>query len=164
MMQVVPRFVGAVFLSLVVAVVLTIIPLSERLAIWRPEWVALTFFYWGLTLGPRVNLWLALFFGLILDVLHGSMLGHHAMELVMVAYFSVRLGLRLKPEAYFQQFFLIVVILGGYMLVNRLILGMTGLQGMVEGVQYWAPLLSSMMIWPLYQWLLSFFSIPKKSG
>lgn len=164
MMQVVPRFWGAIFLSLLVATVLTIVPLPERLAMWRPEWVALTFFYWGLTLSSRINLWLALFFGLLMDVLHHSMLGHHALELVLVAYFSVRLGLRLKPEAYFQQFFLIIVILGGYMLINRLILGMTGLETAVQGIQYWAPLLTSLLIWPLHQWFLSFFSIPKKSG
>ena len=70
-----PRFPGAVLVTLLLAIVLTIIPLSEEIAAWRPEWIALTLIHWGLVIKDRVSLVVAFAVGLIIDTLYGSILG-----------------------------------------------------------------------------------------
>ncbi|WP_020561050.1 rod shape-determining protein MreD [Thiofilum flexile] len=157
-----PRFWGAVLVSMLLAVILSVVPLPEPLQMWRPEWVALALIHWALVLGHRVGLWMAFIIGLLMDVLHNSLLGQHALELVIVGYLAIRLGGRMTPEAYFQQFVLISAVLGLYMLLSLWIRGVTGYAQEGNTWQYWAPLLSSLLIWPLYQWLLSYFYIQKK--
>lgn len=162
MSPVTPRFTGAVLVSMLLAVILSIIPLPEGLQMWRPEWVALALIHWAIVLGHRVGLWMAFIIGLLVDVLNNSLLGQHALELVLVGYLSIRLGGRMTPEAYFQQFALILAVLGLYMLLSLWIRGVTGYAQAGNTLEYWAPLLSSLLVWPLYQWALSYFYNQKK--
>jgi rod shape-determining protein MreD len=98
--------------------------------------------------------------GLLTDVLSGSLLGQFALGYVLVSYFSVRLGLRMTPDAFIQQFALVFIVIGVFMLVN---LWVSEIMGQTSaGLTYWAPLISSLMIWPVYHWLLSYFYIPRK--
>ena len=103
MLTVEPRFPGAVLVTLLIAVILTIIPLNETLAVWRPEWIALTLIHWALLIHDRVSLLLAFTLGLVIDTLYGSILGQHALGYTLITYLAVRLGLRMNPEAFFQQ-------------------------------------------------------------
>lgn len=57
-----------IYLSLVVAMVLMILPLPDWVQIYRPNWVALVLIYWSMALPKRVGLWFAFFSGIILDV------------------------------------------------------------------------------------------------
>lgn len=156
-----PRFPGAVIVTLLIAIVLTIIPLGEHLSFWRPEWVALTFVHWALIIQDRISLLLAFVVGLAVDTLFGSILGQHAIGYLLVAYLSVRLGLRMTPEAFLQQIALLGAVLGLYMLINLWIQGVTGNSG--GGWLYWASLLSSIIIWPVYHALLGYFHIQRKT-
>ncbi len=156
-----PRFPGAVIVSLLIAIILTIIPLGETLSFWRPEWIALTFVHWALIIQDRLSLVMAFVVGLAVDTLFGSILGQHALGYLLVAYFSVRLGLRMTPEAFLQQFALLGVVLGLYMLINLWIQGVTGNGS--GGLLYWASLLSSLIIWPIYHALMGYFHIQRKA-
>lgn len=156
-----PRFPGAVLVTLLIAIILTIIPLGENLAFWRPEWIALTFIHWALIIQDRLSLLMAFVAGLAVDTLFGSILGQHALGYLLVAYFSVRLGLRMSPEAFLQQTALLGVVLGFYMLINLWIHGVTGSGG--GGLLYWASLLSSIIVWPVYHALLGYFHVQRKA-
>jgi rod shape-determining protein MreD len=156
-----PRFPGAVLVTLLIALVLTIIPLGEHATFWRPEWVALTLVHWALVIRDRLSLVIPFLVGLAIDTLYGSLLGQHALGYVLVAYFAVRLGLRMSPEAFLQQFALLFAVLGLYMLVNLWIQRVTG-----EGIGswlYWASLFSSLVIWPIYHTLLGYFHVQRKA-
>ena len=156
-----PRFPGAVLVTLLLAIVLTIIPLSEEIAAWRPEWIALTLIHWGLVIKDRVSLVVAFAVGLIIDTLYGSILGQHALGFVLVTYLAVRLGLRMNPEAFLQQMTLLAAVLFLYLLISLWIQGFTG--NSVSGVLfYWASLLSSVVIWPVYHTLLGYFHVQRK--
>lgn len=156
-----PRFPGAVLVTLVIAIILTIIPLRDDIAFWRPEWIALTLVHWALIIRDRLSLVVAFIVGLLIDTLYGSILGQHALGYVLVTYFSVRLGLRMTAESFLQQFALLFAILGLYMLVNLWILRVTS--DINSGWMYWASLLSSLLIWPLYPFLLGYFQVQRKA-
>ena len=78
----------------------------------------------------------------------------------MVAYVAVRLSFRMSPESFLQQIALLVVSVGLYMLINLWIQGFTG--NRLGGLVYWQPLLSSIMVWPIYHALLGYFYIQRK--
>jgi rod shape-determining protein MreD len=114
-----------------------------------------------LVIQDRVSLLLAFAVGLVIDNLYGSILGLHALSYVLVTYFSVRLGLRMNAEGFFQQFSLLFVVLGVYMLLNLWIQGMTG--NVAHGWAYWVSLLSSVVVWPMYHAVLGYFQAHRKA-
>lgn len=160
MIENIPRFPGAVLATLVVALLLTLIPLPEQYEVWRPEWFALTFIHWALVIREKSSLILAFLIGLLVDVQYGSLLGQHALGFVVVTYAATRLGLRMTAEAVLQQFALILVVLAMYTLLNLWIEGVTGYT--LGGWLYWGGLLSSLLIWPFYHMVLSLFYIQRK--
>ncbi len=161
MLSVEPRFPGAMLVTLLIAVILTIIPLNETLAAWRPEWIALTLIHWALVIHDRTSLFLAFTLGLIIDTLYGSLLGQHALGFTLITYLAVRLGLRMNPEAIFQQVALLGAVLVLYLLINLWMQGVTGKVG--SNWLYWAPLLSSIVAWPFYRLLLGYFQTQRKA-
>ena len=100
--------------------------------------------------------------GLVVDTLYGSLLGQHALGYVLVTYLAVRLSLRMTPEAFLQQLALLFAILGLYMLANLWMQRVTG-GGGPAGWLYWASLLSSIIIWPVYHSLLGYFHVQRKA-
>ncbi|MDP2388977.1 MAG: rod shape-determining protein MreD, partial [Acidobacteriota bacterium] len=75
------RWTGAVAISLVVAFALTSVPLPEWAHPWRPAWVAIVVIYWCLAIPERIGVLFAWSMGLLLDVMHGAILGQHALGL-----------------------------------------------------------------------------------
>ncbi|WML91965.1 rod shape-determining protein MreD [Thiothrix lacustris] len=156
-----PRFPGAVLLTLIFSIALSIIPLSESIALWRPEWIALTLVHWALVIRDRISLLMVFILGLVVDALYGSLLGQHALGYVLVTYLAVRLSLRMTPEAFLQQLALLFAILGVYMLANLWMQRVT--TGSSLGLLHWASLLSSIVIWPVYHSLLGYFHMQRKA-
>jgi rod shape-determining protein MreD len=73
-----------IFLSLLTGLILMILPLPESVLYYRPHWVALMLIYWSLALPERVGLWFAFFSGIVVDVSQGTLLGQHALALVII--------------------------------------------------------------------------------
>ena len=86
-----------ILLTFAIAMLLTIIPLSDSFRALRPDWVALTLIFWCLALPYRVSVGSGFVAGLLLDVLTGTLLGQHALALSLIAYVCVRLHQRIIP-------------------------------------------------------------------
>ncbi len=146
------RFTGAILLSLLIALALTILPLSEDWKLWRPEWIAMTLIHWALLLPKKMSLLLAWFMGLLVDALYGSILGQHAFGYTLIVFMALRLRPRLLVDSFLHQIFLLTLTLGTYLLINLWILGVSG--NTPEPWVYWTPVISSVIVWPLYHYLL----------
>jgi len=156
-----PRFTGAVLLSIIVAIMLTVVPLSEEWVLYRPEWIALTIIHWSLVAPERMSFIMAWVAGLLMDALYGSIIGQHALGFTIVIFMSVRMRTRLVVDNIFQQFLIIFLVLGTYMLVNLWILGITG--NAPQGWNYWVPVAVSIIIWPIYHYCMRIYHSSKKS-
>jgi len=154
------RFPGAILTSVLVAMILTMLPLSSGLLVWRPDWIALTFIHWAIIMPKRISLVLAWFTGLLMDVLSGAILGQYALGFTLVLYMALRLSERINPRIIWQQVFMIFIILGVYLLINLWILGVTG--NTPYSWNYWLPLFSSIFVWPIVHQLLSVFKVTRK--
>jgi rod shape-determining protein MreD len=84
------------WLSLLGALVLAVLPLPAALDPFRPPWVTMAIIYWGM-MAPRLcGILTAFLAGLALDLLYGSLLGQHALALSVVSYLTLRFHLQIR--------------------------------------------------------------------
>ncbi len=135
-----------IYLSLVLGIVLMILPLPDWAQIYRPNWVALVLIYWSMALPKRVGLWFAFFTGLVLDSAQGTLLGQHALALVIVVYFNLNFYQQVRVLALVQQ----AIYVFSLLLINQVVLAwVEGILGRSTPLlAFFAAPLIGMLIWP----------------
>ena len=134
-----------------VALVLAVFPMANLLDYIRPEWVAMTLIFWVLVSPGKAGIFLGFSMGLLLDVLHGEILGLNALALSILAYLCMLLHSRMRLYNIVQQGLLIFVLIGLYTLVRFWIESIVMAQG--KSALLWSSL-GSAIIWPLWYSLL----------
>jgi rod shape-determining protein MreD len=135
-----------IWLSFAAAFILTMLPLSDSLKIYRPEWVTLMLIYWCFALPHRSGIFTGWTVGFLLDLHLGSLLGLHALTLSIIAYFSYKLHVRIRLYPILQQSLIILLLVA---LSQLLVLWLNGITGNTPNDwSYWFPSLTSMLIWP----------------
>ena len=71
-----------IYSSLVFAIILDTYLFPEAVMQWKPLLVLLTLIYWNMALPDKVGIFEALLFGLIKDLLNGSVVGLHGLLFV----------------------------------------------------------------------------------
>jgi rod shape-determining protein MreD len=132
-------------LSLGLTLVLAVVPLPSTIAPFRPDWVAVVLLYWSLTAPHRFSLLTAFWMGIALDTLSGSLLGQHALALLVVVYVAERFHLRLRVFPVSQLAFTVLLLLGFYEFILFWIDGVAGRT--VPLIERWAPPLSGTLAW-----------------
>lgn len=133
-------------ITLIVAFILTLLPMPGW-AIWlRPAWVLMTLIYWAMVMPERVNVGTAWITGVFLDVLEGTLLGEHAFALTVVIYFVVRMSSRLCMFPLVQQGLSIFLLVLLYQFILFCIQGFLG--ALPNSWLYWSSSLTSMLLWP----------------
>ncbi len=93
--------------SLILAFMLTAMPLPEWAVNWRPAWVAMFLIYWCMALPDRVGIGIGWLLGLLLDVQQGTVLGQNALGLAVIAYVTLRSHQRIRVFPLVQQAILV---------------------------------------------------------
>jgi rod shape-determining protein MreD len=135
-----------IYLTLLVALVLMILPLPDWAQIYRPNWMALVLIYWSMALPQRVGLLFAFFSGIILDTSLGTLLGQHTLALVMIIAINMNFYQRIRVLALAQQAIYIFVLL----LLNQIVVAwVEGFLGRSTPLLafFGAPFIG-MLIWP----------------
>jgi rod shape-determining protein MreD len=132
--------------SFLMAIVLAVMPLPLWAEPFRPDWVGLVLIYWCMAAPERVGVGTGWVMGLILDVLYGSILGLHALGKALVAFFTLKLHLKLRMFPRWQQ----AVAVFALLLINQLlVLWVRGMLGKAPvSISYWTPSIVGMVIWP----------------
>ena len=135
-----------IYLSLVVALILMILPLPDWVQIYRPNWVALALIYWSMALPKRVGLWFAFFTGIILDTSQGTLLGQHTLALLVIIFINMNFYQRIRVLGLAQQAIYVFALL----LINQVIVAwVEGMMGRPTPILsfFGAPFVG-MLIWP----------------
>lgn len=133
------------WVTLVLALAATIIPLPDWAALVRPEWAALVALYWALALPHRFSVASAWLLGLLLDVLRGVTFGQHALALVLITYLIQRYYLRLRNVTVWQQ----AVVVGVLLAVHESVLfWASGMTTDAEPHWQWPAVLLGALLWP----------------
>jgi rod shape-determining protein MreD len=97
--------------SILVALILSIMPLPIQLkGIW-PDWAAMVVIYWTIALPQRVNICTAWIVGFLLDILLGTVLGVNALALSLVVFAVSANFQKLRNFTVWQQAALVGVFL-----------------------------------------------------
>lgn len=133
-------------IALAIAFLLTLLPLPAVVEPLRPYWVALVLIYWAMEVATPVRLGTAFGVGLLLDLLTASLMGLHALGLVVLVYLVRRFRYRLRFFPPWQQALAVLALL-----VNDRIILLWTLLLLGEPLptwRYWLAPLVGMALWP----------------
>jgi len=133
-------------ITIIAAFMLAIMPLPEWAVELRPEWVTLVLIYWVMMAPSKIGITVAWFTGLLLDVSYGTLMGQHAVGMVLVIYVIHIQHLRLRVASLFQQAIVIFILI---FIKQLLILWVDGMLGRAPNSWlYFMPTITSTLLWP----------------
>jgi rod shape-determining protein MreD len=148
--------------ALAAAIFLTLLPLPGFLEPLRPYWVALVLIYWVLEVNSHVSLGAVFLLGLLLDLLLGSLLGLHALSLVVLVYLAQRFRARIRFFPPWQQALAVLALLVNDRII---LLWITALLGEPTPTwRYWLGPLTGMALWPWVFLLLDYLRIRRRNA
>ena len=142
-----------VVITLVVGLMLSIMPLPNLIAPFRPDWLALLLIFWAMQLPRTWRIGTAWIIGLILDVSYGTLLGQHALALCVIVFITVRFHLLMRVFPLSQLTATVFALLALYQFLLFWINGVASVSAPL--LAYWAPVVTGTLIWPFLYMFLS---------
>jgi rod shape-determining protein MreD len=142
-----------VIVTLVVGLMLSIMPLPNLVAPFRPDWLALLLIFWAMQLPRTWSIGTAWIIGLILDVSYGTLLGQHALALCVIVFITVRFHLLMRVFPLSQLTATVFALLALYQFLLFWINGVASVSAPL--LAYWAPVVTGTLIWPFLYMFLS---------
>lgn len=139
--------------SIILALMLTMVPLPAAVDAFRPDWIALVLIYWTMMLPQNYSVGTAWLVGLILDVAQGTVLGQHALALVAIVFVTSRFHLLMRVFPMSQLTATVFGLLAMYQFLLFWINGVAGVQA--PAANYWGPVISGTILWPIVAGFLS---------
>lgn len=144
-----------VLISVLAAFVLTLVELPDFLAATRPALVLVVAIYWTLAMPQYFGLFTAWFLGLTLDVLTGSLLGQHAVAMLIPCYAAARLRDTLRMFPLWQQCAMLIPLVAIYEFILFWIDGISHRDA--ETHWRWIQIVSSSVFWAMLFFILTPF-------
>lgn len=142
-----------VLISILIALMLTMMPLPEWLAAFRPDWVALVIVFWAMSVPRSYSVGVAWIVGIFVDVTQGTLLGQHALALCAITYIAVKFHLLMRVFPLLQLTATIFALLALYQFLLFWINGVAGVYA--TSVTYWGPVITGSLIWPWFYTLMT---------
>ena len=141
-----------IFMTLLLAVLVEMIPLPHGSTRWLPDFISLVLLYWLINQPRRVNVGVAFLMGLVADIATAGMLGQHALAYSATAYLALSRQRQLVMFNLGQQALAVL----GLMLCNQSIMVVARmLSGSAfVGWSYFLPPVIGALLWPLLTKLL----------
>ena len=141
-----------ILLTLLVAVMASIMPLPLSVDAFRPDWVLIVLIYWCMALPGRVNIITAWVMGFLMDVLLGSVLGVHAAAMAISVFIVAENYQKIRNFSIWQQALITGVLAALYHLVvfwlQRFLIDASFL------TSYLYPVITAIVLWPWVFYLL----------
>jgi len=134
------------WLTVLAAIMLTIAPMPDALVPWLPYWVALVMIYWQLETGYLNALGQAFAIGIVLDLVTGTLLGQHALGLVIINFLVARFRNRLRFFPPWQQALAVAGLLFNDRIVQLWVIGL--LERGWPDWSWWLPPITGLLLWP----------------
>ncbi len=151
-----------IIFSLLIGLMLTMMPLPNAIAAFRPDWLALLVIFWAMQLPRTWSVGTAWIIGIVLDVSQGTLLGQHALALCVIAFITVRFHLLMRVFPLPQLTASVFPMLALYQFLLFWINGVAGVNA--PAVAYWGPVISGAVLWPVIMIFLSGMRYRTQSG
>lgn len=134
-------------LTLFIALMLNLLPLTGWVLALRPDFVALSLLYWGIHQPRKIGFLPAWLLGLAMDVADGSLFGQHALAYSVMMFAAIALHRRVSMFALRHQMLHVLAIL---LLMQLIILGARqAAGGDLPGWWYFVSSFTGAALWPL---------------
>ena len=140
------------YVSVVIGLTLSILPLPHWLDVARPDVLAIVVLYWAIMVPRAGGITLAFASGLALDAFKGVVLGQHALALSLATYVAIKLHLRIRIFPIWHQALTMFWLLALYEFVLFWIDGATGHP--ITNYARWIPAFTGALLWPVFAGLL----------
>lgn len=141
-----------IVLTVTLALLLSIIPMGT-LSVMRPLWLTLVLSSWAILKPTRMSLVSVWILGLVEDVLYGTLLGQHALVLVLSIFLVRSLYRQAHMFPLWQQALLLFGVFGLGQLLQLWLYNLSGHRASL--VSFLLPALTSAILWPFLHRLLS---------
>lgn len=143
-----------IFISLIIAFLLYLLPTSGALLFLRVELPLLVVLYWSIHQPNRVGFAIAFVMGLLVDVSDGNILGQHAIAYTLAVFLALVLRLRILKFKLWQQALHILALL----LVSQLLVALTHLflPSTFPGWGYFVASFFGALLWPVITFSLEY--------
>ena len=135
-----------ILLSLLLALIVSIMPMPLSIDMFRPDWVLIVMLYWTIALPTKVNVITAAVMGFILDVLLGSILGVHMAAMAISTYIAAVNYQKIRNFSLWQQALIVGVLTALYHLIVFWL--QRFLTDIVFLPSYLYPVITSIVLWP----------------
>lgn len=134
-------------LCMVVALVLGVVPLPSALQLLRPFWLGLIVAWMVIELPGRMGIGRAFALGLVADMLYGSLLGEHALRLVLLTFVLQHFRARMRFFPLLQQ----AIVVGLLLFADRCLVALLHLLlgHNLQPLAWWLAPLVGVVLWPL---------------
>jgi rod shape-determining protein MreD len=148
-----------VYVTALLALTLSLLPLPQLLSILWPNLLVLVVLYWSTMTPMAGGMLIGFVAGLTLDLLNGSQLGQHAFAMCLVTYLAIRLHLLTRAKPIFEQALFVGVALLVY---ETALWAIDGFSGHHRGSwTRWLHILTGAAIWPVITGLLGRLHSPR---
>lgn len=136
-----------VLLSLFLATILNVYPLSHAVSFLRPEFLCLIVIYWIVSIPHHIGVVFAWSTGLFQDIVEGTVWGAHALALTLLAYICLLSWQRIRSYSIWQQSMWVFILVGMHQVVVSWIQGLAGYQNPIHLLLL--PTIVSACVWPI---------------
>jgi rod shape-determining protein MreD len=138
--------------TLFVAMLVNLLPLTGWVLAMRPDFVALVLLYWGIYQPRKVGFLPAFLLGLAMDVADGSLFGQHALAYSVMMFAAIALHRRVSMFDMRHQILHVLPIL---LVMQLIVLGVRhAAGGEFPGWWYFLSSLTGALLWPVTDLLL----------
>lgn len=99
-------------LTFLAALYLQALPMPTFLLYMRPEWLSLVLIYWALNFPQRVGVGYGFIWGLLLDLVEGTLLGHNAIVMSLLGFLCNTFYQRIRMYSLIKQSVLVFLLIG----------------------------------------------------
>jgi rod shape-determining protein MreD len=140
-------------LTILVSLMLMIMPMPIAVEPFRPDWLVLVMIFWVMSAPRSYSVGIAWLLGIVLDVAQGTLLGQHALALCVIVYITVKFHLLMRVFPVLQLTATVFALLTLYQFLLFWVNGVAGVSATM--VDYWGPVVSGTIIWPVLSTFLS---------
>lgn len=143
-----------IFLSLIAAFLLYLLPGSGAMVYLRVELPLIVALYWCIHQPNRVGFAVGFILGLLVDVTDGNILGQHAIAYTLAIYLAMALRLRILKFRLWQQALHILA----FLLLSQILVALTHLflPSTFPGIGYFAASFIGALLWPIVTFVLEY--------
>jgi len=139
--------ISGYWLTVMLAMVLSILPFPAVIDMFNPDWVLLALIYWTLAMPEKIGIFNAWMLGLLVDVLTGRVLGLHALDYALISYACIKSHKRLRQHPVPQQSIFVFFFL---LFSQMFIFWIENIQGNIDLIfSFWFPVFTGTLFWPL---------------